>query len=353
MQGKLESASTRTVEQVVINVPMPFEKAWPVEWEILRGPNKGERGRMGQLLQDRKLDLQDLSYIATHAWNPTTKAAALTLLAHQLGQPQTLQQSSRYGPEVVAGSRYLEKQQWTSEMRVVAFSSIVLVASVTLLITFLSRAVQLIFGEGQPWLVVLIAFVISLSILLVPTGLLAGYFIRREFTKAKDYRIGREGEEWVIDKVRALLDNRWVAFRNVNLPKHKEDIDLVLVGPSGVWALEVKAFNFDVRVQDHVWERLNGKRWQSLRSDPVAQARLNAMHLRYFVERQGIMLRVNAAIILTQPQQVSNIGPTAEPVWKQFEVDEELLQMNTLPTSLSEQDKARIVAALKEVAGRK
>ena len=353
MQVKQKQDGEHTISQVIVPLPMSLEKACQVDWEIRHGPNKGERGKMGKFLEEHKMDLGDLGWIADHAFKADERVAAVTLLAHQLGQPQTLQTTSRYGPEVISHGKYLEDQQWESQTRAAGWFGIVAFGGVTILVNFLFRAVQLIFGESQPLLAVLIALVIVLAIFLVPYGLVATYFIRRELVKAKAFRLGREGEEWMTDKIRALLDNRWVVFHNLSLPKRKEDIDLVLVGPSGVWVLEVKAFGFTVRVQNNVWQRLNGKSWQSLRSNPVAQARLNAMNLRYFIERHGAVLRVNAAVVLTQPQPVSNIGPTVEPVWKQFEVDEKLSQINILPGSLPEQDRTRIIAALKEVVERR
>lgn len=348
MEATIRMPRTKVTQQVTMTVPMPLETASLVEWEVRHGPYKGTRGHMGQLLDEYKMDLGDLGYIIDHWRDPHTKAAALTLLAHRLGQPQTAETALRFGPEVINGSNYLEDQEWDSEMQAVVYLSVGVTVAMATVVNVLSRAGERIIG-GSSWLVTVIALMIALPALLIPLAVYIWWQIRRQVYTARAYRLGREGEEWVADKLRALLDSRWVTFHNVSLPRRRGDIDYILVGPAGVWVLEVKAFDTDVRVRNRVWEWQAGKRWSKLGSDPVAQVRSNAMNLRDFLDHHGVELRVNAAVILTQPQRVTSFEPTAEPVWKQFEVDDRLSEMNKLPECLSEKERARIVSALKEV----
>jgi Nuclease-related domain len=51
---------------------------------------------------------------------------------------------------------------------------------------------------------------------------------------------GREAQERVINSLATTLDAEWYVFRDFTLPTESEDIDLVLVGPGGLFAVEVR-----------------------------------------------------------------------------------------------------------------
>ncbi len=88
------------------------------------------------------------------------------------------------------------------------------------------------------------AALIVVAILVVPFALYARYAYKKMMAESRNFRQGREGEQWVAERVSAKLDNRWTVFRNLNLPNRKGDLDLVLVGPArglcvrgkGLWA---------------------------------------------------------------------------------------------------------------------
>lgn len=341
-------ASTEQPMQIVINPPVPLEIARQEQWTIYRGPNAGAHGTMGELLDTHRMDIVDLAYVIRGGQYPSKKAAAITLLAHQLGQPQTLQSAMRHGPKVFGDSKYLEEQQYDSMLWAFLYGFVPPFVGGAVLLN-LAQSAGRRYLTAEPWLLTDVLTLLGALILMV----LAAWYARRKWNqniqKFRSFRDGREGEQWVTDTVRAALDNRWTAFRGVHLPGRKEDVDLVLVGPAGVWALEIKAYKSSVRVQNRKWEYLSGKAWHSLVGDPVAQVRKNAQNLRYHLEQFGIRTHVNAAVVITQPQQVSSFGPTDEPVWLHFDVENQLTRLNNSPPILADEVTENAIAALSKV----
>jgi hypothetical protein len=203
--------------------------------------------------------------------------------------------------------------------------------------------------EGQQWTLTIALALFSALLLVLPLS----WYVRRkwnqELANFRTHRAGREGEEWVTDTVRATLDNRWTVFRSSILPGRRDDIDLVLVGPAGVWALEIKAYNTPVRVHNAKWEYMRGNTWHTVDSDPITQARKNAQRLRYYLEEHGIRTHVNAAVVLAEPQQISNFGPTGEPVWLQYDIENQLTRLNTMSAILPDSEVAKVSAAVTKV----
>ena len=303
---------------------------------------------MGELLDSKQMDIVNLAYIIKVGQYPSKRAAAITLLAHQLGQPQTVENAVRYGPTVLGDSKYLEEQQYDSMMRALFYGFVPVLILAFVLIDVARTAIQRI-TQGEPWLLTVLLALVSALIFAVPLGWFARRKWKQELDRYRNYRDGREGEEWVTDTVRAALDNRWTVFRGVRLPGRQDDVDLVLVGPSGVWAFETKAYKVSVRVRDKKWEYLRGSTWHSLDGDPVAQVRRNAVQLRSYLEQYGVRAYVNAAVVLTEPQQVSNIGPTDEPIWLHFDVENQLMRLNSSPSNFADEVKERAIAALSKV----
>ena len=129
------------------------------------------------------------------------------------------------------------------------------------------------------------------------------------------FRTGRIGEEKVVERLRAALDNRWTIFRNLHLPGHADDIDIVLVGPGGVWAIEVKSSRSTVKIEGKKWELQVKGRWITARNNPSDQITTKARLLNDFLKRQGITRWVERAIALASPQPISNFDLSEIPVW--------------------------------------
>lgn len=335
--------------QVVINTGMTLEEARQEQWEILYGPTTGAKGTMGELIDRKQMDIINLAYTIKKARNQRHVNAAITLLANELGQPHNVEDDRRYGPQVHSSGYYLEDQQDDSLIGWAVIASGGASICAMILFSMMWTAAERLL-QGYNWLVTLVPLVTSIGIVVGPASLLTYKYASKEFRKYKSIRGGREGEEWATDVVRTTLDNRWTAFRNIKLPGRKDDLDLILVGPPGVWVLEVKSYKAPTRVQFKKWSYLQGKKWQALDSNPIAQVRNNAVQLRYFIEKYGLKQHISAAVVLTKPQQISNFEPTEEPIWFQFALEKHLTELNTLPERLHEAERTTIVAELTKLS---
>lgn len=102
---------------------------------------------------------------------------------------------------------------------------------------------------------------------------------------------GREGEERVVNALVNCLGNGSYIFRNFVLPTEDEDIDVVLVGPTGVFAMEVKSYAGEARFERNrcYIKTVHGRVYRQ-RREPVGQVRNIASKLNYFFSERGITL---------------------------------------------------------------
>jgi hypothetical protein len=149
-----------------------------------------------------------------------------------------------------------------------------------------------------------------------------------------------------------VLDGRWTLIRNFIAPGHKGgDIDLILIGPPGVWACEVKTYAGLVRNRGDDWERKTKQGWARLDVHPGKQARANAVGLKTLLDSQGAQLGWVQPVVLW----ASSEAPGAEqrgtvvveypqtPVWPTDRLVLQLEELARLPAKLTEAQVAQVV----------
>lgn len=320
--------STRQVEQVIIKQVMPLQDAEKVIWQ-----GAGPQEPMGKLVEEGRLTAKDLGWAMENAYNPRVRVAARTLLAYYLGKPETIEITHRYGPHVFGDSTYLEDKQYESLFNAVIYVMAALIVGLLLAAWLLSGILQEL-SQGVPLSTVLVAALIVLGIAVLVLSPVIWWLRRRflsEIENTRNYRAGREGEEWVLEHLRSSLDDRWTIFRNLSVPGTQADTDLILVGPSGVYALEVKSYTNTVRSTGGAWQRQEKGRWLPLRPEPTTQAAGNAARLSDFLKRQGIVQWVQPTVVLARPQPITNFEQGKVPIWFPFLVP--LTSNRILPTS--------------------
>jgi hypothetical protein len=143
--------------------------------------------------------------------------------------------------------------------------------------------------------------------------------------KMDNYRLGQEGENNVIDRMRHLLDGNWHLFRNVVLPGHnKSDIDAVLIGPLGIWALEIKNFSGEYRVIGDQWQLNKKQTWRPIKTDPTRQAVNNAKRLSDFIKNQHIKLWVTPVVVWANPGNTLTIQNSTTNIWRLEQLMDEI-----------------------------
>lgn len=231
---------------------------------------------IGELLDDHTKTLKDLAWAFTIAKTPTLREATRTiLLTHLLGaEPEQGMRPVR----VIDGSRYNERR----ERSAISLAGLSAGAAITLF------GVALILGVVNFWQPLPLLLVLIIYLLLVVSWLL-GWQLNRSVQEARNFQVGRWGEEKIVEQLRAILDDRWTIVRNVVWGgRTGGDIDLVLLGPGGILAFEVKTYAGAVRNIGDTWERQTKRGWQTLQTHPGKQARRNAAALQGFLKAHNI-----------------------------------------------------------------
>jgi len=88
--------------------------------------------------------------------------------------------------------------------------------------------------QKSRWPIVILFFLISAILAAV-----AYRVLRRVIRERSDYRLGFHGERYVAEELNQLMSDGFRVFHDV--PFHNYNIDHVLIGPTGVFAVETKA----------------------------------------------------------------------------------------------------------------
>ena len=147
--------------------------------------------------------------------------------------------------------------------------------------------------------------------------------MRGEAGNVYTYAVGREAEEAVIEDFRRHLDHQWTILRNLQLPGETTDVDLVLVGPGGIYAIEVKRFGQETRCANGQWQRLTPTGWVT-RRNPTKQARTSAKRLQKILRDAGLEIDVEPVVATAQPLPLANIHRPSCAVWVPANIAAEL-----------------------------
>ena len=89
----------------------------------------------------------------------------------------------------------------------------------------------------------------------------------------RKYRSGLIGEKKVAETLTAALSSEFSLFNDVTLKNwEKSNIDHIVVGPTGIFAIETKNNKGEISYYGDNWEGINGQ--------PSVQARINAVRIR-------------------------------------------------------------------------
>lgn len=240
---------------------------------------------MGQLLVEGKISLKDLQYAIDRASDEAIVEAAQLLLDH-------------------AQTEAAIKAEATGELDKEALNQVELKPS------FVPRA------DGS--LVVLgSSNYLSRGKLIGRLKTLAGMlFSDNLFDEGvKDYssfKAGERGEDEVVAELKRLLDNRWRLFRNAIVPGSDADLDAVLVGPTGVLVLEIKAYSGSFRVRGSEWQYRSNNNWRPVDRNPIKQAVWNRQRLARYLNDKHPNEDVSVSVLLVlgrEPQYIQLIKP--------------------------------------------
>lgn len=173
------------------------------------------------------------------------------------------------------------------------------------------------------------------------------YLWESRWTHLPTFAQGREGEERVVSSLVNSLGAGWHIFRNFVLPTENEDIDVVLVGPGGIYTIEVDNYsggmNFE-RSRCYI-KTPQGKFYRQRRRTDMQTTQTSA-HLDTFLKDHGIgnQAAVKRLAVVSESNGASGKGV--------FTVEQLQTRMRTIAESdvLSATQVGRVVSILKAEA---
>lgn len=163
-----------------------------------------------------------------------------------------------------------------------------------------------------------------------------GYRRTTHHYKPWNKRKGLEGERYVLDRILANLDACWVVFTNLEVFVREGDIDIVLVGPGGILAVEVKTFSRDLYVIHDDWLLFEGDIPEPY-SGASRQARENAFKLQLYLEDNGFNAMLVSPIVVVASDSDVTVFDSEVEVWCKKDLDTQLRLLNQYETLAPEQ----------------
>ncbi|NTU81841.1 MAG: NERD domain-containing protein [Chloroflexales bacterium] len=354
-----DALAQRVAQDVAVRFPEPDSGASSIDWaahltaltgmtlgqaRTVRWPFRGINQPIGDALDQGTISLKDLVWAMESVTQERIRTAARTLLLSRLldVEPAELPRPLT----VITGSRYTEREErlailLTGLMTGIFFS--------IMLVTIVASVLILVF-RLPIWISLALWVAIGLMILL-------DRLTTRSVRRFETFHAGRLGEEQVVERLRAVLDDRWVLLRNFTWPGRRGgDIDLVLVGPGGIWAFEVKAYTGAVRNIGDTWEYRGKRGWRKLSAHPGQQARRNAARLQAFCAEQGLNIPWVQPVVIWATDEGADeasrgtltLEQPATPVWPAETIVETAGELWQRRAALDAETAQRVVALLRE-----
>ena len=141
-----------------------------------------------------------------------------------------------------------------------------------------------------------------------------GYFewaYRRRSQLRNQLRAGLKGQR-ILPRMLAGLDDNYYLLNNLNLPGRSDDIDHLVIGPNGLFALETKHHRGRIFWRDGEWYQSKVSRRGRLQPetplrDPTQQLKRNVDYLRSCINRTDPMLSyrtrlwIEGVVVFTHP----------------------------------------------------
>ncbi|HIG93737.1 TPA: NERD domain-containing protein [Candidatus Woesearchaeota archaeon] len=143
------------------------------------------------------------------------------------------------------------------------------------------------------------------------------------FTKRSHYKSGYSGEQRVIESLQKLPDSYYL-INDVNLPNGYGNIDHVVLGSNGIFIIETKNFEGEIRCEGDNWYQYKDT-WEipeeyEIKS-PSKQVKGNALKLKQYIESKNIFgkslrLWVEGMVVFSHDNVILHCNNPTVPVFK-------------------------------------
>lgn len=141
--------------------------------------------------------------------------------------------------------------------------------------------------------------------------------------KRSHYKSGYSGEQIVIEALQNLPD-LYSLINDVNLPNGYGNIDHVVLGSNGIFIIETKNFEGEIRCEGDIWYQFKDT-WKILEEyeikSPSKQVKGNALKLKQYIESKNIFgkslrLWVEGIVVFTYDDVILRCDNPTVPVFK-------------------------------------
>ena len=177
----------------------------------------------------------------------------------------------------------------------------------------------------------------------------AGEYLLEVRRESQNFYQRQQAELAVMRQLRHVLDSEWTLFRHLKLPRRASEIGMVLLGPPGVFVLEVEAYQGLYRCQDDRCQRHTPLGWRNLRRDPLRRAEKTARQLeRYLTTALNREVDVEPRVVWAGPGKVTvQEGDVSSEIWFVDRITGAAWGVMSEPARLSPQDRAALAGLLR------
>lgn len=131
-----------------------------------------------------------------------------------------------------------------------------------------------------------------------------------------EYGAGQKGETLLQQALDHILTDKYLAI--FNFPIADKDIDCVVLGPSGLYAIETKHHKGNIWYDDHGWHQRKtgrrGGRYDGSLRNPRGQVLYGVRELKKMLEERGIKVFVRGVVLFTNRDAHLHIERDPKPV---------------------------------------
>ncbi|MEM3335618.1 MAG: nuclease-related domain-containing protein [Thermoplasmata archaeon] len=127
------------------------------------------------------------------------------------------------------------------------------------------------------------------------------------------YNYGKEGEKYIKQLLKNNLSDEYIGFFGV--PVKNGDIDCLVIGPTGAYAIEVKNHRGHIEYDEDGWRQikvgLGGTTYEGTLKNPEKQILTSIHYLKDFLKQKNMDIYIRGVIVFTNPE--SNVFIKKQP----------------------------------------
>jgi hypothetical protein len=194
--------------------------------------------------------------------------------------------------EIIVDMNIIQPQISYSSRRISSLLKQILVAFLLLVFSMVLWLIVHLNNLGKQWQVILVIFGYAAIICSL-------FLIRHKYLdELVNQLFGKRGEDAVANILMKDLDDSYSYIRNLEIPNKGGDIDGILVGPTGVWILEVKNYSGVFEIINGEFIKVYKEKRVTLWKNPIRQVLKQKSFLSTIFETKGIKSHIRPLVVM-------------------------------------------------------